>query len=66
MMFVGEEVRMVDEHARAVVDLLRGKGLTIMKAGMVLDHAKTLLMKEPLREKEVAAQVECAATENWD
>ena len=60
---MGEGVRMVDEHARAVVNLLRGKGLTIMKAGMVLDQAKALLLKEPLRENEMAAQVECAATE---
>lgn len=54
----------MENLAKEVVNLLRGRGLTILKAGMVLDHAKTLLMKEPLREKEVAAQVECAATEN--
>ena len=56
----------MENLAREVVNLLRGRGLTILKAGMVLDHAKTLLMKEPLVEKEVAAQVECAATENKD
>lgn len=56
----------MEEYAKAVVDLLRGKGLTIFKADMILDMAKTLLTREPLREKEVAAQVEYAATENGD
>lgn len=54
----------MDEHAKAVVDLLRDKGLTIQKAGIVLDLAKSMLMREPLRGKEVAAQVDCAATES--